>query len=123
MTSEEFVKRIRLVVYDATVEGTVSLLEEPPGRCPSPGLVRLSQWFNRLSPEDKDYVRGIIEMAAGGAVFHMLTVLDGDLAILTAEEKHGSLELRYNTREQSVLLNAPTGEPLHDIFGGLVPPP
>ena len=122
MTSEEFVKRIQIAVYESAIRVSLSLLEKPPGRRPSQALVELSQWRNRLSPEDKEHVRATIELAVGNAVFGMLTVLDGEASIREAEEEVGSLELRFNTEGQSVLLNDPDGEPLHDIFGALVPP-
>ena len=123
MTSEEFVKRIQVVVYDATIKGACSLLESPPGRRPSPGLVKLSQWFNKLSSENREHVRTAIQMAVGNAVFGMLVVLDGDRAICEAGESQGLLELYYNTENKSVLLNDPEGEPLHDIFRELIPFP
>lgn len=123
MTSEEFVKRIQVAVYDSTINGTLVLLEKPPGRRPSPGLVKLSQWFNQLSPEDKDQVRRVIQMAAGDAVFGMLVVLDGERSIREANEPLGLLELRYKMGEESILLNDPAAAPLHDLFAEQVPPP
>jgi hypothetical protein len=123
MTSEEFIKRIQVAVYDSAIKGTLSLLEKPPGRCPSPCLVKLSQWFNQLSPEDREHIRGIIQMTAGDAVFGMLVVLDGDRSIREASEPLGLLELRYKVGEQSMLLNDPAGAPLHDLFVEQVPLP
>jgi hypothetical protein len=123
MTNEEFVKRVQMSVYESTIKGALSLLENPPGRRPSPGLVKLSQWFNKLSSEDREHVRAAIQLAVGNAVFGMLVVLDGERAIREAGEPQGLLELRYNTEDQSVLLNDPEGEPLHDIFCALVPFP
>jgi hypothetical protein len=122
MTSEEFVKRIQVAVYDSATRGALSLLERPPGRRPSQALVRLSHWFNGLSPQDKEHIRSIIQMAVGNAVFGMLTVLDGERSIRKTKEETGALELYYRMEGQSVLLNDPEGEPLHDIFGALVPP-
>lgn len=123
MMAEDFIKRVQMAVYDSTIQGALSLLEKPPGRRPSPGLVRLSQWFNRLSPEDREHVRGVIQMAAGDAVFGMLTVLDGERSIREAGEPLGVLELRYRAGEQSILLNDPAAPPLHDLFAEQVPPP
>ena len=116
MTSEEFVKRIHTAVYESAIGVSLTLLEHPPGRSPSPALVALSQWFRGLSPEDKRHVRMAIRFAVGNAVFGVLTVLDGERAIRVAEEECGSLELRYETSDRSVLLNDPEGKPLHDIF-------
>jgi hypothetical protein len=122
MTSDEFIRRIRMVVYDSMVRGTIALLEKPPGRRPHQGLVRLSQWFNQLSPEDKDYVEKTIQLSVRDAIFQFLTVLDGVVAFREADEEPGSFELWYKTPEESVLLNGPRGEFLHDIFAAEVPP-
>lgn len=116
MTSYDFVKRIEIAVHDSAINGTVSLLQRVPGRKPSPNLVQLSQWFNGLRPDDQESVREVIKLAVGNAVFGMLVVLDGDRSISKPDDLLGTIELRYNTEGQSVLLNDPSGEPLHDIF-------
>jgi len=121
MTSAQFIRCVRMAVYDSAVEGVLSLLEKPPGRRPSQVHVALSQWFTQLSPDDKARVGKIIELSAGQAVFGMLTVLDGVTSIREGGEK-GILELRDKTEGLSVLLNDPAGEPLHDLFAELVPP-
>jgi hypothetical protein len=123
MTNEEFISRIRKAVYEPAVKGSLTILEHPPGRRPSRALVELSQWFNRLSPEDKEGVRGTIQLAARAAVFGMLAVLDGVTAIREAGEEAGTLELRHSAGGQWVVLNDPGAEPLHDLFAGEVPPP
>ncbi len=122
MTKEEFIKRIRIVVYDASVEGIPSLVEKPPGRRPHEGLIRLSQWFNQLSPQDKECVRGVIQLGVHAGVFGMLTVLDGVRPVRDVGEDVGTFELRYTTPQESVLLNPATGEFLHDLFNAEVPP-
>jgi hypothetical protein len=122
MTSEEFVRRIRLAVYEPAIEGCLSLLEKPPGRRPAESIVALSQWYNQLPPDDKERVRATIQMGVGKAVFGMLTVLDGVRAIREAGEETGTLELRYITGGRSILINDPTGEFLHDLFNEQVPP-
>lgn len=121
MTSAEFVDRIKRAVYSPALEGTLSLLVSPPGRRPSSALVELSQWFNRLPADDQERVRQTIQLGVRGAVFGMLTTLDGARSILEPGET-GSLELRYESDEGSVLLNDPTGEALHDLFADFVPP-
>jgi len=122
MTTEEFIRRINVAVYDTSVNGTLSLLEKPPGRRPSETLVALSQWFNQLSPYDKERVNDAIQLSVWETVFGMLAVLDGVRSIREAGEEAGSFELRYNTQGQSYLLNKSTGEFLHDIFSAQVPP-
>jgi hypothetical protein len=123
MTSDEFIGRIRRAVYEPVVDGSVGILQQPPGRRPSPILFELSQWFNRLTPEDREHVRRAIQMTARAAVFEMLAVLDGVTAIRDANEPLGLLELRYRVGEESILLNDPAASPLHDLFAEQVPPP
>jgi hypothetical protein len=122
MTSAEFIRRIQIAVYESSIDGTVSLLEKPPGRRPSPSLVALSQWYNNLPSSDKERVRASIQLAVRTAVFGILTVLDGVRSIREAGEEKGSLNLRYTAGTESVLLNSPDSELLHDIFASLVPP-
>ena len=122
MTSIEFIQRIQKVVYESSIEGCLSLLEEPPGRRPSASVVGLSQWFNQLLAADRDNVRASIQLAARAAVFAMLTVLDGVTSIREVGEEVGFFELRYITGAECVLLNDPASEPLHDLFAEEVPP-
>jgi hypothetical protein len=116
MTSAEFVRRIRVAVYEASVEDVLSILDRPPGRHPLSSLTELSGWYNWLSIPDKERVRDVVRLAARTAVFEMLTVLDGVTSIRETGEDAGSLELRYRSGGQSVLLNRPAGELLHDLF-------
>jgi len=123
MTKEEFVACIKKDVYDSAIEITRSLLEEPPGRSPSPESVKRSQWFKRLPPEDKEQIQGIIQEAAHAAVFEMMVVLDGVGGNINPPgENGGELELWHITDTQLSLLNSPDGEELHDIFNGLMSP-
>jgi hypothetical protein len=55
-------------------------------------------------------------------VFEILAILDGVSSIREAGEEPGSFELKYTAGSESVLLNAPVGEFLHDLFAGEVPP-
>jgi hypothetical protein len=119
MTGPEFVRAIKLVVYDSTIEGTVAVLEEPPGRKPRQSLVALSSWFNRLPEEGKRQLRGVIEQAASLAIFSFFAVLDGVSAIEDSPEK-GELELRFVKEGRATLINDPAGEFLHDLFVGEV---
>jgi hypothetical protein len=122
MTSEEFITRIRKAVYEPAIQGSLLLLQKPPGRRPQQAVVELSQWFNRASPGDKERIREVIQLAVRASVFGMLTVLDGVAAIREAGEERGTLELRYITEGHSVLLNDPTSDFLHDLFAEQVPP-
>jgi hypothetical protein len=122
MTIVDFIERLRVAVNDTSIEGTLSLLEKPPGRRPSPALVELSDWIAQLSPDDRERIQAIVTLAVRGTVFNLLAVLDGTLAICRNEEEPGHLELRHTIGEHSVLLNDPNGEPLHDVFAQQVPP-
>ena len=115
MTPEEFITKIRQVVFEPAINGTMSLIEKPPGRRPSEDLVALSKWFLQLSDTDKKMLQSAIALAAHGATFGMLAVLDGVRQIDDTPQK-GTLELSYIKDGQSVLLNDPNFEHLHDLF-------
>jgi len=115
MTNAEFIERFRLAVYESSIKAVTDLLQKPPGRRPPESLVALSRWFNQLSPDDRDRVRATIQLATHQAVFGMLTVLDGARSITVAGEA-GSIEVRYKTEEQSIPLNDPEGDALHELF-------
>ena len=120
MTKLEFISRIKSGIYDACIEDCESLLEDPPGREASQALLQLSSWFKELSEVDQQNVRQIIQMAIGDAIFGMLCMFDGVRAIHKAGEE-GGLELRYVDRGDITVLNAPSGDMLHDIFTSQVP--
>jgi hypothetical protein len=121
MTAIEFVERIRLVVYNVTVTGCLSLMQKPPGKRPSTQLQALSQWFNQLPDADKAKVQDVVKLAARQSVFGVFAVLDGVRQVEDSENK-GVLELRYCKDGQSQLINDSNTEPLHDIFSQIVPP-
>ena len=122
MTSAEFVRRLRIAVYDSAVDNCLELLRAPAGRRPSESTLSLAQWFNPLSSRDQDRVREVVQLAARTAVFGMLALLDGVTAIREDDESVGDFELRYNVEGESVLLNGPGIDMLHDLFAAEVPP-
>jgi hypothetical protein len=122
MTRDDFIKRVEIAVYESSIKGTLSLLIKPPGRRPSSSLAGISKWYNVLSTEDKERIHSIVQLAARTAVFAMLTVLDGVTSVRGAGEEIGSFELRYTQGTESVLLNDPRSELLHDLFASRVPP-
>ena len=121
MTPEEFIIKIRQVVYESAINGTLSVIQKPPGRRPPENLVVLSQWFMQLPDTDKKIFQRAIALAAHQATFAMLAVLDGVRQIDEAPLK-GTLELRHIKSGQSVLLNAPNSDHLHDLFNQHVAP-
>lgn len=115
MNASEFVTLIRSEVQDSAADGTILLLQRPPGRRPAPALVSLSQWFNALPEADRQRVREVADMASHGAVFGFLAVLDGARVIEDEPEK-GTFELRYVKGERTTLLTDPSEPLLHDIL-------
>ena len=49
MTSEEFVRAVKMQTSDAAARGTLQILKRPPGRKPSERLLRLSEWYKALN--------------------------------------------------------------------------
>ena len=115
MTPEEFIVKIRQVVFESAINGTLSVIQKPPGRRPPENLVLLSQWFMQLSDAEKRIFTSAIALVAHQATFGMLAVLDGARQIDDGPEK-GTIELRYLKNGQSVLLNGSNSAPLHDLF-------
>jgi hypothetical protein len=121
MKADHFIIRIKKVVYESAVSGTISLIRKPPGRRPPENLAALSQWFTQLPEAEKVLLQSAIALAAHQATFGMLAVLDGVRQIDDAAQK-GTLELRYVKNDRSVILNDPDSEPLHDLFNQHVSP-
>ena len=115
MTPENFTAKIRQIVYESAINGTLSLIQNPPGRKPSENLVALSRWFATLSDTDKQNLEKAIAVAVHQATFGMLAVIDGVRQIEDTPSK-GTLELHYKKDGQDILLNAPNSEYLHDLF-------
>ncbi|MEI7376821.1 hypothetical protein [Dickeya chrysanthemi] len=115
MDAEKFVDVIKLVVRDAAIEDTISVLTSPPGRRPSKELVELSNYYNGKNDEEKELINRIIKLASDDAVFGFLCVLDGVRAIEDEEEK-GTLSLIYKKNEE-VILNK--DEDLHDYYNAV----
>lgn len=105
MNANEFIKVVRIAVYSAAVNGTVDVLEHPPGRKPSEDIVELSRWYNGLSVEDRECVSRVAKISAGQAVYNFLLILDGLLAIESSSPKKGRLELLYNDGLKLIRLN------------------
>lgn len=120
MTPEEFITKIKEVVYESAIRGSLSLIQKPSGRNPPANLVALSQWFSGLSEADKKTVKTAITLAARQAVFGMLAVLDGVRQIENPSE-NGMLELRYVNNNEIRLLNDPNADSLHDLFNREAP--
>lgn len=115
MNSTMFVAAIKRAVQQTALNSTVSLLEKPSGRGPSPESVSLSTWFKSLSSEDQTVVKRVVAMAAGQATYNFLLVLDGLLSIADGDDK-GRLDLFFVRNERRILLNDPSNEELTVLF-------
>lgn len=100
MNSEEFVLGIKKCVQDAAVEDVVSKLTSPPGRKVSDTRKMVSTWYNKLSDEDRKYVKEVIEYSVGEAVFGLLAVLDGSRVFFD-----GRFEV-FHVNGERVLINS-----------------
>lgn len=115
MTKEEFVNAINIAVGQSTASDIVSTLKTPIGRQPDKKSVDLSNWYNNLSPADKENIYQVIEKTIDSCLFGTLCVLDGVRAIENSTDK-GELVLEYRKNGDSVRLNEEKGMYLHDIY-------
>lgn len=124
MTSEEFVRVVKLVVEDSAAQGVKSLLANPPGRKPAEGLLSLSSWYTRLSDVDRAKADEVIAMAADLATYNFLLMLDG-LTRVDEGEPVGRLRLYYERFGETDHLNSAMdlndGEFLSSILKSLDP--
>jgi hypothetical protein len=114
MNSEEFIEKIKLVVRDAAVEGTVENLLDPPGRSVGDRMRLRSEWYNSLSIDEKSYITDVIVEAVDEAVFGLLAVIDG-VRVIEKEGTKGRFVLIYRKDEDTVI-NSPDEAYLHDIY-------
>jgi hypothetical protein len=120
MTPQEFIAKIRRVVCQSAITGTLAIIRKPPGRKPPENLTLLSQWFEKLSDADKKNLEKVVAIATHQSTFGLLAVIDGVRQIEDSPSK-GTLELHYKKDGQNVLLNAPNSEYLHDLFNQEMP--
>lgn len=113
MDSKYFVEILRKVVQERSVESVLQNLEQPPGRQPPLELKELSAFYARLNEDDRAVLKKVLHHATEMTFFGFLCVLDGVRAIENSEDK-GTLELWYRKGEQTILLNDPDEDFLHD---------
>lgn len=114
MDGKQFVDLLKIVVRDAAVSQELSVLQRPPGKRPSQEVLKRSKWYNSLEDDQKKILSSIIMDVADRAVFGFLCVLDGARVIESSSQK-GRLELYY-IKDESILLNPPEGEVLHELW-------
>ncbi len=110
MNSEEFVDGIHKAVYKPSIDAVIKTIANPPGRRPRRDLVELSSWYNALSDDDQAHVGAVVRRAVDQAIFNLLSVLDGVMAI---DDKGPDLYLRTG---DGTLLNDPSENELHALF-------
>ena len=115
MDSKQFVAALRIAVEKSAVEGIKDLLIKPPGRKTSAELLKRSEWYNKLSEEDKNMVMEIADESVKSCLFGFLCVLDGVRAI-EDEENKGTLKLYFEKGANRLLINDPDQEYLHDMY-------
>ena len=115
MNAEDFVKAIRTAVCNAAANGTVEILKHPPGRKPVAELTRLSDFYHRLSPEDRENVAGVADLVADQATYNFLLILDGLLAVEPVGAK-GRLDLLYDDGVARTRLNDVNKDHLSSLF-------
>ena len=77
MYTEDFVMKIKTYVREAAIDDTISALNNPPGRNPRSKYVLQSEWYNKLTTEDKTMLGQVLAEAVDEAIFGMFAVLDG----------------------------------------------
>ncbi len=117
-TKSELVRALKIQTSDASLFGTKQNLEKPPGRGPSQLDVKLSAWYLALNDSHRGLVAQVAQEAAELAVFSFLSILDGVSAIEEGLDK-GELRLVYVKGTDSVLLNKPGAELLHETYNDL----
>ena len=116
MNAKEFVDAIRLLVMEAAVSDTVSVVQRPPGRRPSRELAELSAWFNGLSESDREMLKRMLELVSRQAVFGFLAVLDGARKVGSSESGLDHFELRSVHGTAIEVLCGPHGDSLHELL-------
>lgn len=111
MDKVEFSKIIKEVVAQSAIEDKIDNLSDPPGRKPDEQLLVQSQWFQALSPSDREMVGKVISEAVHSSVSGFLCVLDGVRSISKCGEANDLVLSR-----KGVQLNDDSGEQLHDIY-------
>lgn len=115
MNPESFVEALRQVVIESTSASIQEILENPPGRKPSREIIELSEWYKKSGEINRDMILKLVRESIQIATFGFLCVLDGVRSIEDTEEK-GQLKLIFEKGDESVLLNDPEKEYLHNLL-------
>jgi hypothetical protein len=116
MNAEDFVEALRTHVMEAAVADTISILQRPPGRSPSPELVELSNWLKGIPQDDAQKVERVLALCARQVLFGVFAVIDGSRAIDPRAGVGDHFELRHVHAEGVEILAGPAGAVLHDLL-------
>lgn len=115
MNTEKFIEGIKAVVTESSVKGVTSLLISPPGRKPKSELLKMSEFYNKCTEQEREVIENIIKLSVDNGVFGFLCVLDGVRAIEDNDSK-GRFILTYQSDDEYVLNQE---EDLHEYYNAL----
>lgn len=119
MKTHEFVERMKDSLRIDTKEAIIRMLISPPGRKPNKKRIEMSEWYNKLSLENKKELEKLILSTIDFTAFSIFTVLDGEGFIETTPNPT-EFELYAVKDGKKTLINDPDEEMLHDIYNSLV---
>ncbi len=119
MDRETFVKKIKEVLLDQSMDELINFYQSPPGRKPREKIVEISNFFNELNQHDQSMIKKIISDTIQSTIFGFLCILD-HVRFLEDTNKKSTIKLYINDGEKDTLINDANDEPLHDIFNGSV---
>ena len=115
MDASQFVAAIKQAVRRSSIQGTLEITKNPPGRRRITDFERgRARWLESLGIEESEYIESILADAVDNALFGVLCVVDGVRAVESTPIK-GSFELWY-VRGDRKLLNRPEDPYLHDLY-------
>jgi hypothetical protein len=112
MTADSFVNAIERYVRDSAVDSMIKNLSAPTSNHDH-HLIEASEWYRRLSDDQKRVFTWVIKLTANHTALGFLAVIDGSRAIEGGPGK-GHLELYHVRGSDLTLLNDPNNEPLND---------
>jgi hypothetical protein len=113
MTPKKFVKTLKAEVRDEA-KSEVSYFLKPESESPPRHLARFSKWYKGLSASERKIARDLIQYAAEGSLFQLLTFLD-NVGYLGSDT--GTFELWHISGSgKRTRLNDPDGELLNELF-------
>ena len=120
-----FVEVVFRDVFQSAVEGSLRVIQSPPGRRPSAELMALHEWLGALSEPEQLMVQRAMSFAADSAVFGLLCLLDNVRPVTAGYRETLSLKVRSAEGEREL---AAEGVELHELFRsrvdeGRLPPP